>query len=357
MVVSRKQFRTSLLIVLAFAPFLLARAQSCGPGETLWKNDTPAGPPRPVPGVCEDDSIGSVFTLPASPVPQSITAVSVLYANSNGTSSGIAEIDLRIFDGVSWTGNTPELGPKVFDYRVAAGGGLTLTSSGFTTVSLNGLGITVGHATDDFVVVADMLVNTAPLGSCVVGYSTNFATDNASFFSCTAPHKKNLLHSLSLGGSFTWVDPSVATVLGIPLCPLYYNGNWGLRACSVDGAGAWTVLGGAKPGSAGTPELRASGTLAAGAKNALYLGRALGSASATLVFGVAPLNAPFKGGVMVPAPLLLVTLASDVDGVLDLPFVLPALPPATPLFFQYWITDPGATHGVSASNALQGLTP
>jgi hypothetical protein len=118
------------------------------------------------------------------------------------------------------------------------------------------------------------------------------------------------------------------------------------------------VLGGAKAGSAGLPELRASGTVAPAAKNALYLGRAKPLTPVTLVFGVSQLNASFKGGVLVPAPPLLIAVGSDAQGGFGLPFVLDgSAPPGTPLVFQAWISDPAATLGLAASNGLMGVVP
>jgi hypothetical protein len=80
-------------------------------------------------------------------------------------------------------------------------------------------------------------------------------------------------------------------------------------------------------------------------------------ATVTLVCGFDAIDAPFKGGVMVPLPQILVPLQADAIGSLSLPFLWPAgVPAGTAIFFQDWIQDAGATHGLSASNALQGLS-
>lgn len=40
-----------------------------------------------------------------------------------------------------------------------------------------------------------------------------------------------------------------------------------------------------------------------------------------------------------------------------MPFVLPAgVPAGLPLYFQFWVQDPLATFGLSASNGLRGVT-
>ncbi len=330
-----------------------ATSQSCGAGETTWKNDNLTGTPAIIASVCEGDALGAVYTLPAGPL-QQLQTVQLFFGAFGQVSGLMAVVNLQVHDGVTWTGNVPTLGARVFDLAVT-NGVAQVNSHGWNAIDLSALGVTVGHATDDFVVVAEMVFNASP-GSCSTGWQADFTTDATSTFSCTTPLHKNLIRLTSLGED--WQDAKVATGLGFPLCPFYFNGNWALRACSEDGDGAWTVLAGAKAGVNGLPELRASGTLAPSAKNALYLGRARASAPATLVFGVSQLNVAFKGGVLVPAPLLLVALGTDLNGELGLPFVLDAsVPSGTPLVFQVWINDPAATFGLSASNGLVGVTP
>jgi hypothetical protein len=340
-----------LVLVLAVPP---AAAQSCGAGETLWKNDNLAGLPAIIQTVCEGDAMGAVYSLPAGPLRQ-ISGVHLFYGAVGQVAGYSALINLQVHDGVSWSGNAPTLGPKVFDLRVASGNWALVTTHGWNATSLAAYGVTVGHATDDFVVVAEMVLNTT-FGSCEFGWQADFTTDGTSGPTCTALANRNLIRLDSYGEP--WQDAKFATALGFPLCPIYFNGNWTLRACGTDGAGAWTVLGGAKAGTSGLPELRASGTLVPAAKNALYLGRARPLAPVTLAFGVSQLNAPFKGGVLVPAPLLLVALASDAKGEIGLPFALDgSVPPGTPLVFQAWISDPVATFGLAASNGLVGVAP
>jgi len=119
----------------------------------------------------------------------------------------------------------------------------------------------------------------------------------------------------------------------------------------------WTDLGHAKAGSKGLPELIGTGPLAAGSDNTIELANGHPLSAATLVFGLSQLDAPFKGGVLVPQPLLLVALVTNAVGDLNLPFLWPAgVPAGTSLIFQYWISDPTASHGLSASNGLEGVT-
>jgi len=124
---------------------------------------------------------------------------------------------------------------------------------------------------------------------------------------------------------------------------------------------AFSNLGMGLPGASGIPVTVAEGTLAPLSNVRIVLADAAPLAPAWLVVGFFALNAPFKGGVLVPDPTppgFLVGLASDANG----DFLLDALWPqgiqsGTSLFLQWWIQDQVGPNGFSASNALQGVTP
>ena len=95
----------------------------------------------------------------------------------------------------------------------------------------------------------------------------------------------------------------------------------------------------------------------AGSQATLTLSNALPSSTTTLIVGIATLNAPFKGGVMVPAPLLfLFGLPTGPLGELPLNTTWPALPLGFSIYLQHWIVDAAGPAGFSASNGLQGET-
>jgi hypothetical protein len=120
----------------------------------------------------------------------------------------------------------------------------------------------------------------------------------------------------------------------------------------------WADLGGALAGSAGLPALSGSGTLAAGSNCALGLAGARPAAPVTGVVGLSALNAPFKGGTMVPVPTLIVALASDATGHVTLPFTMPAgFASGASFYVQFWIQDPAGPKGLAASNGLAGTVP
>ena len=113
------------------------------------------------------------------------------------------------------------------------------------------------------------------------------------------------------------------------------------------------------PGKAGTgglvPVLSGGGTLAPGSANLLSLGSAKPVAPVTLIVGLSPARVPFKGGVLGPAPdVLLGGFSTSTTGKLSLSFLWPqTLPVGFAVWVQAWIQDSGASFGLSASNTLK----
>lgn len=112
-------------------------------------------------------------------------------------------------------------------------------------------------------------------------------------------------------------------------------------------------------GTNGVPSLEGTGTLASGDPVSLALSDALANSTTSLVIGFAAVNVPFKGGVLVPNPdVLVLGLPTDATGGLLLPNTWPnGIPPTTTLYFQHWVQDPAGPKGLSASNGLSGTTP
>jgi hypothetical protein len=121
----------------------------------------------------------------------------------------------------------------------------------------------------------------------------------------------------------------------------------------------WTALGGALAGSNGTPQLSGSGSLASGTPVTLLLRHAKPSGVATLLLGLNPLSAPFKGGTVVPTPdILLAGLRVDGQGMLSLASTWPpGVPSDFAIYSQFWIVDAAGPKGLAASNGLLGSTP
>ena len=121
----------------------------------------------------------------------------------------------------------------------------------------------------------------------------------------------------------------------------------------------WFDLGQALAGTTGDPVLAGLGTLNVGEPVTLSLSNALPGSFANLFAGISLLNAPYKGGILVPAPIILVLgLPVNGAGTLTLTDNFPAgAPSGLSLYMQFWIVDAGGPRGLSASNAIQGDVP
>jgi hypothetical protein len=115
----------------------------------------------------------------------------------------------------------------------------------------------------------------------------------------------------------------------------------------------WLVMGGGLKGAVDTPNLAGTGKLIPSTPARVSVRGAAASAPASIIVGLAAANLPFKGGTMVPFPTLIVTLATNVQGSLDLPFTWTGVPAGINLYIQVWIKEVGAPTGFSATNALR----
>lgn len=197
----------------------------------FWKNDNlpdvPSGSSTIsiIPGLCEGEAIGSIFTMAPGSVPQKLKEVAVGFGHSGGGSGFQATCNVEIYEGpVTFSGSNATLGTKIFDLGVNAAASMQLSSTGVNTLDVSPYNITVS---DTFVVAFRMNININ--GNCTTGYPANFFTDNGSGPASCTPGV-NLIDELSGG----WIDPATATISGFPLCPIFYAGNWVIRACSED---------------------------------------------------------------------------------------------------------------------------
>jgi hypothetical protein len=121
---------------------------------------------------------------------------------------------------------------------------------------------------------------------------------------------------------------------------------------------AWTDLGQGLAGAAGVPQASGTGSLEPGSKLTLSLQGAKPTGTTTLILGSSAANAPFKGGVLVPSPELLLTGLPLSGGALSLQGLWPVgIPSGFTLWLQFWTADGGAPKGFSASHALSATAP
>ncbi|HZM00326.1 MAG TPA: integrin alpha [Planctomycetota bacterium] len=120
----------------------------------------------------------------------------------------------------------------------------------------------------------------------------------------------------------------------------------------------WNGLGHGLPGSLGLPSLWGEGLLGGGTTLLLRLTSTYAAAPVAIIVGLSAIDAPFKGGVLVPQPALIVSLVADATGQLQLATTWPAgVPAGVELFLQAWIADASGPAGFTASSGIRAVTP
>lgn len=181
---------------------------------------------------------------------------------------------------------------------------------------------------------------------------------------------------ISSGGGFGLTSPSMVTdtdgcqngknwvrqTNGVwaNLCAFGVSGDLVIRSTVITGGagtGQFIDLGNGLAGNF-APTLSGSGSLAPGGNFDLDLAGMPPFTSGPLFVGFVLLNAPFKGGTLVPVPTLSVTLPTVTGSFTLGPNTMPpAVPSAFSIYLQAWFPDAGASQGVDATNGLQLLTP
>ncbi|MFT7463244.1 MAG: hypothetical protein ACI9EF_001588 [Pseudohongiellaceae bacterium] len=356
---------SSLLISgVATAALLSASsaAQVCdNPADNFWQNDNlpqvPAGSLTVsiIQGLCEGEALAQVFYLPGGSPKQKLNKVSVGFGQVSGAGGFNATANVEIYDGISWSGGIPTLGPKVFDLNDDTAADAQVFSHGINEVDLSGFNVEVGDGTNAFVVAFRSNIN--PNGSCAGGHPANYFTDVSGGGGCQTVPQTSLIDLQGQG----WRDAGTATVSGFPLCPLFFNGNWVIRACSEDvgGIGQFVDVGNNLTGFF-APSLTGTGSLAAnGAFSLSFTGMPI-STSGFFFFDLSSIFAPFKGGVLVPGVTFQINFPTppQVFASVDFPAVMPpGLPTGTSIWAQGWFPDAGGPAGASATNGLQLITP
>ena len=134
-------------------------------------------------------------------------------------------------------------------------------------------------------------------------------------------------------------------------------GLWGVIQGAAEAQ--WTDHGNALAGTHGEPELTGAGLLLPDTPMTITLSNVVSQSPAFVIVGFSPLDLPFRGGVMVPDPALILNLPTGGDAgqpaTLVLEPIVPAdLPVGAEFYLQFWIPDASAVEGLAASNAIQG---
>lgn len=166
------------------------------------------------------------------------------------------------------------------------------------------------------------------------------------------------------GGSAAFDVTLVATVAPssfVTATATAANGSTSEFSACVEVSGSqsqWTNLGHGLAGSTGVPLLAGTGALTAGSVVHWSLANAKSSAAAWIVVGFSQANLPLGGGLLVPAPDVLVPTVTDGIGALNVPLLVPApLPGGQQISTQIWVLDPVGIAGLAASNAIAATAP
>jgi hypothetical protein len=164
-----------------------------------------------------------------------------------------------------------------------------------------------------------------------------------------------------------WVNPSAGDyhlAPGSPCIDAGYPGSPADPDLTTVEMGAqpfspWTSIGLGLVDLYGWPDLAGQGTLAAGQTVGLGLVHATPFAPVILILGLSPFGVPFKGGVLWPAPDVIVAgLVSDAEGRLTVAATLPVgLPSGFSLWAQTWYADASGPHGFAWSDAVTETAP
>jgi hydroxyacylglutathione hydrolase len=145
-------------------------------------------------------------------------------------------------------------------------------------------------------------------------------------------------------------------------CAVLFVSCWAAAAgCALadDGPSPWASLGGALPGSNGSPVLTGSGPFLVYSPVTLTLNQARPNATSWLFVGLTRVDLPLLGGTLIPAPDVVISpLVTDANGAWTLTAPLPpGVPVGASLYFQCWIQEPANPLGAAASNGLSAVMP
>jgi len=120
----------------------------------------------------------------------------------------------------------------------------------------------------------------------------------------------------------------------------------------------WEFIEAPQAGVLDPPCLLGGGTLLPDTETVLAIDHAESAATTAVVVGLAELQAPIKGGVLVPAPDFVLGLMTDEAGSVTVDARWPAgVPAGFEFFIQAWVLDPSAPGTYASTNALHVEVP
>src|SRR5262245_35201789 len=264
----------------------------------------------------------AVVLLDALPgqYPITLKTIKVFVAKQSVSAPSSMTVQLYVWDSGAPSGTTPNPGQAIY-----ASPNLSFTAGAFNQWDVSGSNLVLNGTC----LVGCKVVSTGQIGSPPFQtYQPNNVSDTNG---CQGG--KNFIWAKNLfTGNFSWAS----------LCGFGASGDWVIHVVASTGLaeGQFTDLGAALAGSF-SPTLAGSGSLADGGAFDIHVADLPPSQTGFLFLGFAPLFADFKGGLLGPAPDVLITLPTG-SGVLDLPGSMPAGAPGNLSFsMQMWTPDAG----------------
>lgn len=227
------------------------------------------------------------------------------------------------------------------------GGGLLLNAAAFNTGGASCDGVVISDFDRDG--LADMAVTNSSSFSYPGADSVGFLKgDGAGNF---APGVESYLSNFPRRLTGHDVNGDGALDLGVP--------GFGDRVVVlINRRGPWTPLGSALAGERGLPKQVGEGTLEAGDPFVFTLTDGRPNAVTAHILGLTAVNAPFKGGLFVPAPDLINTpLMTDGEGTAVVAGNWFSGLSGFTFYLQFWHADPAGIKGFAASTALRADVP
>ena len=280
-------------------------------------------------GFVEGEAGAVILAAQAGQYPVTLKEIQVFVDKQPAVPFTNVTVQLRVWNTSTVSGSSPSLASAVY----------TSPQLGFTAGAFNVWDISSANLVMNGPFLVGCTVVDTNFISIIQGNQPNLVTDNN-----------------GCQGGKNWVRQTNGVWAN--LCSFGVSGDLAIRVKASTGAGTGQ-FNTFPNGLAGNfaPTLSGSGSLAGGAAFTIALAGLPPATTTTLIVGLGPLFAPFKGGELGPLPDLLIPLGTSV-GALNLNGSMPmGLPSNFSLWMQSWTPDAGAPVGLDATNTLQLVTP
>lgn len=280
-------------------------------------------------GFVEGETGGVILSAQAGQYPVTLKELQVFIGKQPSVPFTSITVQLRVWSTSTISGSSPSLASAVY----------TSPQLSFSADALNVWDISSANLVMNGPFTVGCTVVDTNFISILAGNQPNLVTDNNG-----CQNGKNWVRQTN----GVWAN----------LCSFGVSGDLVIRckASTGNGTGQFNSF---PDGLAGNfaPSLGGSGSLAGGASFQIAFAGLPPATTTTLIVGLDPLFAPFKGGELGPLPDLLIALPTG-GGTFNLNGSMPSgLPALFDLWMQSWTPDAGAPAGLDATNTLQLVTP